>query len=1650
MCVQLLYNDVVVWKQFCEPYPVSIYFRSYDSYDSTYCAILYLNFDPYYYTYVYDGNMWILRKDLSHCYSFKLDPSMHPKDITIVTESGGSEESSSSAKEESAATAAGYTVYDHGDGIYLYDFGTARCSEVMYRGQTVSKRQSGGPYPRRIVFDTESLTFEFDFKNKTAVYKLNAGGWYISEVSDNLEHFKYEFPEWILKQTYHRFGSKLSMKNLKILTSDETDGSGAKPINVHSSMLLYEKWQFGYYYPVHTLYLELRYKNQVLFKSTEYPYRGRPRIVLFDENNNNIWVFFSSGFSFSLNYIDHSDETVLKAEPANHTEPVEFKTERKTDAPSISPEVANYESTPKSKPTITKISLDINTTESTDDYDFNDENGVITYTAKSGCLFSKVTQGNKDIWKSKNNVFANLARSKSKDDGIYLAILLTNNMFKLFKQEGDGNWTDITSQRSDVTNLKFLDDNDTELKASDYTITIIYLSYEYTFKPGVKCRKIRYNNIPIWNHSDDTRFSKIKIFSMGLITNSFFVFNNEFESKKLEFKPTPEKSEPEPTTTVTILEAPEAEAEVETPETETKPAETPQETPRTAPETTPPETTPTTTPDATATEPATTPVITPETTPLPPKSKDSREEVSITLLNLDIDQKKDGKGFYFCANDKIGTFTANFGYGFNVVTQKGNEIWKTNDNENYGTKIVIDGVSICGTTKNIDIFLVKGVMKQFNRSGKNKPWMEKSKIITLDLKNIEKKIEYNRIVEDIFTTITTNYPFLIDKIVNPKTFFSKCCGSICVSKCCDSNCRGSECCGTNKFIWESKIIIGSDSKVIEKHANKVIFANPSNNMRYLAILLTTDEIVLLHNSCVRKCWEDITGTRNSISDLKAINEDNTELDSSQYKLELNKFSYGIKFNYRVKCSKILYKDKVIYNYDGNKDFEFLRGIYLYLSSNRFYIVGRENVTKLLGEENDLITLDVKKKQSTIEYQFVEKTNYGSFVCRDSFFFNKITYNDKLVWESGSDKDYSYKVVLDSGSGSSSLKNITLHLVSGNVVYFYNTSNLCQGAKWSEKYKTVSLNIDRTSSGTEFDYKGEEGKNIFSAKSGYVFYKIIDSEMIFWDSRSHFDFANKVVSYGTGSKKDKVLLFHENNTVTNFYKADKWYSVIGVTLDISLSKDGNSFFYAEDYKLNVEVYYPEDKRAFFKVIQSKTFESDKIIWEAENPEEYATKVLTDGCGKSSKNRVTIHMSNGEIKHFYSGGMRKPWLETSGKIILDIKKKKSTIEIDYVEGFFKTFTPKPGYQFKTVMLGSSWTWLVCGSSCCKSACLGDHIFWEAQTDEEYATEVRIVPFKSSEYLIIFVNESKFVLFHKGGKDKTWNDITETRYDLANLKFYKKYNDSEFTVVDSGQYKITNKNTSYIYTFKCDAECDLIQYMDKTLYIFKPDFGYPSKIYFDIYRNSFHAFFSEDACHRLYLGEEIEAISLDIGIKNSTDEFDYVQTEEVERYIPKVGFMFNSLFEKRTGYYYTDCCKFDCCGGEGCESDCCECECECCDSDCFSSDCCDYECFESGLCSCKCCYCQCCDFDCCGSSCCATKCFSFGCRRSVNQVIWKTEDPLEYCSKVIIDSSEEDEQTLTVIKPDGFKQVFTRSLKTEPWEETTENKRIIETSESEQQDD
>ncbi|EAN33777.1 hypothetical protein TpMuguga_01g00540 [Theileria parva strain Muguga] len=263
---------------------------------------------------------------------------MYPENISIFTEKTG--DSVTLVQNDTSM----YKVYDHG-GIFLYLFSDGvKCVEIKYCDHTVHDAKSVGQYPNRFIFDSKSLTFEFDFENKSTTYRLSDSEFSASGDSKKLEKIEYEVPGWIRRQSNYKFGSKLSLSDLSILTSDNRDGSGAKRINVKKSMLSSKKWLSGFFYPVTKPYLELRYKDNV-FKSTEYPYRGNPKILLFNTDDNNISVFFDSKFKVSFNYLDLSDEeTVFKAKRKPTDPDPDSSGETESDSDTNSDSESNSES----------------------------------------------------------------------------------------------------------------------------------------------------------------------------------------------------------------------------------------------------------------------------------------------------------------------------------------------------------------------------------------------------------------------------------------------------------------------------------------------------------------------------------------------------------------------------------------------------------------------------------------------------------------------------------------------------------------------------------------------------------------------------------------------------------------------------------------------------------------------------------------------------------------------------------------------------------------------------------------------------------------------------------------------------------------------------------------------------------------------------------------------------------------------------------------------------------------------------------------------------------------------------------------------------------------------------------------------------------
>ncbi|EAN32974.1 hypothetical protein TpMuguga_02g00691 [Theileria parva strain Muguga] len=197
--------------------------------------------------------------------------------------------------------------------------------------------------------------------------------------------------------------------------------------------------------------------------------------------------------------------------------------------PVVTPEIKQV-ITPAVTAPPTPVALDIEKKQTTTEYDHKDDNGVVTYTPKSGYLFSKVSEGQHEIWKSAANAFGKLVRTKETRGINYLVVLLTSRTFSLF-QESDKEWKDITKDRHYVTKLKFYGEGDAVLKETDYDVTIVDMSFSHTFKSGVKCVKVKLGQEVVWSHTDDPKFKEITVFSLGLASNCFFIKNPPGEVK---------------------------------------------------------------------------------------------------------------------------------------------------------------------------------------------------------------------------------------------------------------------------------------------------------------------------------------------------------------------------------------------------------------------------------------------------------------------------------------------------------------------------------------------------------------------------------------------------------------------------------------------------------------------------------------------------------------------------------------------------------------------------------------------------------------------------------------------------------------------------------------------------------------------------------------------------------------------------------------------------------------------------------------------------------------------------------------------------------------------------------------------------------------
>uniref|UniRef100_A0A3B0ME66 SfiI-subtelomeric related protein family member, putative n=1 Tax=Theileria annulata TaxID=5874 RepID=A0A3B0ME66_THEAN len=1030
--------------------------------------------------------------------------------------------------------------------------------------------------------------------------------------------------------------------------------------------------------------------------------------------------------------------------------------------------------------TITPATLNVQRTESTDEFDFNDQSGLFTYTPKSGYVFNKVSQDITDIWESTNNIYGTLVRTKTLDNVKFLVVLLTDNSFVLLKQESDGTWHDLTASRRDVSKLKFLGDNDNELAKTMYEVTLSDLSYTFLFKFGANCKKVTYSDVPMWTHTDDTSFAELKSLSLDLAKDKFFVKNSSDEKKELTVKVALDVNATQSTTEFSHSDQ--------------------------------------------------SGVVT-----FTPKEGDGVSGVirsngqvidTWTLiwqiegdfeLAYTISLEDFGKGRQVLTlNTRSGKkmlYRSKDGESWKEVAEQPQIAFETGESETQqptSTKETEQDPS--DVTETEEPTATEEPEETEEETPKKEPEKQLT-LVELDLIKNAGSDHFKYVKKNEFATYEAKPDCLFNKVIrSAASAFSK-----------------------KEVFWESE----ADS---EKHV-KMVRLKLSDN--HIALLLNNGEFILYHKESEDKDWKDITSERNNFSGFKFFTFDQNdseykELDPSSYTMGFNEFSYGVSFN--VELYQIKHNDKLIYNYESDEDFGFLKGVYLGLSSNKFFLTNLEEDNKRLDLDKEvtppkpkpksteetadivikelpeqksdtaftsaeltsakLTSLNINDTGNTPKYQFSDNGIYKTFTALHGNGFNEVKVGNKSIWKSDND-EYAIKVRLKEASTGE--KYLLLLFVGKKYKFFYSgkknspfkditeTKHSYSDIKLFSKNETTNVyqQLDPSSYNLSL-YHLSLGNR---AKEGVKFHLVKFGNDVVYNYKDDENFGDLRAAY--------LDLIENNLYVMNMNDQTKVVKELSrlktAIIDLNKAENTDHFLCTKDG--DFVTYTSIGNSLFDKLIRSSRLGSDEVIWRVID-NIYAKKILVDGQGKKGKISNTIlHLENGDIKHLnYSDGK---WIEVSNKVSIDITKTQSSNEFDYsVDGEFKTFSAKSSFLFNSLVEPDS-----SGS---------DTTIWKTTNPSEYGNKLVLKDSGDKKYLAMFRVDNKIILLHKNPSSQNWEDITNTRLNLSDLKmFYFDDDTTGYLLLKDDQYSVSLEKFLYGYEFGSETKCHLIKYRDSVIW-------------------------------------------------------------------------------------------------------------------------------------------------------------------------------------------------------------------------------------------
>ncbi|UKJ89297.2 hypothetical protein MACJ_002545 [Theileria orientalis] len=763
---------------------------------------------------------------------------------------------------------------------------------------------------------------------------------------------------------------------------------------------------------------------------------------------------------------------------------------------------------------------------------------------------------------------------------------------------------------------------------------------------------------------------------------------------------------------------------------------------------------------------------------------DSWNEIDLSIVNPRSVNIKDNKDSYFYTNklDKsVRTFVAKTGFAFNDVNDyidgQKVEIWKTDQETEYGNKIRIDVMD--NDLKLLTIYFADDTTKLFSKDGKYQPWNE---------------IDTNKVnPRSVNITDTKESYFYSNKLdENVRTFESK---------------KGFSFNIVNEIIDCNKVEIWKTDQESE-YSNMIEVDLMNNDGKAVTLYMNDDRTKVFTKSGKNQPFTEIDTNKVNPKSMDITDDKQTYFYSNMLQGFTRTFESkkGFAFNV-VKDSNTdiwattdesEYANKIILDHINND----IKSVTIYLPEKKMKVFKKEGMNQPWDEIDtsklNPESVDINYEHETNSYKNEFQGSTRTFEAQDGFSFNCIHEyvdgNKVEIWTTSNESEYVNKIEVDLINDS---KAVVLYIDDDRTKVFKKDG---KNEVWKEidlskvNPESVDINYEHKTHSFENELKGTF--RTFTAKTGFVFNcaheYINDNKVEIWKSDNESQYVNKI-EVDSLDNDGKAVTIHLDGDKSKLFKKDSknepWTEIDVSKINaksIDISSDKETYFHTYRFDNNVRTFEPKNGFAFNFVKCGNT-----DICTTSDETEYARKVEY-AERYSGIFDLTIDLVNGNKKLFIKEEANDPWKEIDITIV-----HPKSVNIDYehethsykneLHGKTRTFTAKNKFPFNVVNEGS-------GSNKVE--------IWKAEDESKYANKIE-VDFLDNDGKSVTIHfpENKTKVFKKDGKNEVWKEIDLSKVNPESVDINYEHKTHSFENELKGTFRTFTAKTGFV--FNCAHE-------------------------------------------------------------------------------------------------------------------------------------------------------------------------------------------------------------------------------------------------------